>query len=191
LAAVLAAAAFQLHVFLNSAPLYLRHAKPTDLQVLVPVFWIGFNLGLWPASVATRRFGGVQVLGVATLLAAAGAASALVAPTLSGLVLAQAIAGLGWAGVLMSAFATALALGHTGSEGRFSGALSSVLALAALLRMGAVAAGANNWPGGEAPRLALAWAPVAMWALAGLLLLGPWARGLRDAAPPTETARRA
>lgn len=180
LAALLAAAAFQLHVFLNSGPLYLRHAGAGDLQYLMPVFWVGFNLGLWPASVATRRYGGFTVMGVSALLAAGSAAAALVAGSLGLLLWAQGLAGLAWAGMLMSAFAAALALGHTGKEGRFAGALSSVLALAALLRMATVASGANTWPAGQGARLAVDWAPVALWAIGGVLLLLLWTRRPRE-----------
>lgn len=187
LAALLAAAAFQLHVFLNSTPLYLRHATAADLQHLAPVFWVGFNLGLWPASVATRRHGGVKVMGTAGVVAACAAGLALSAGSLDVLLVAQGLAGVAWAGVLMSAFAAALALGHTGQEGRFSGALSSVLAGATLLRMAAVAAGASSWPASETPRLALSWAPVLLWAIAGGLLLWLWSRHrrLQDLAPAT------
>lgn len=125
---------------------------------------------------ATKRYGGITVMGAAGLAAACAAALALVAGSLDLLLTAQALAGVAWAGVLMSAFAAALALGHTGQEGRFSGALSSVLAGTTLLRMGAVAAGAAAWPAAAAPRLALSWAPVGMWAVAGSLLLWLWSR---------------
>src|SRR5947208_5207952 len=43
--------AYQLHFAINSTPFYLRFAKPADLQWLVPVFWIGFNVAMFPASV--------------------------------------------------------------------------------------------------------------------------------------------
>ena len=35
---------YQVHFALNSAPAYLRFAKPADLEYLMPVFWIGFNV---------------------------------------------------------------------------------------------------------------------------------------------------
>jgi MFS family permease len=180
LAALLAAVAFQLHVSLNSAPLYLRHAGASELQYLMPVFWAGFNLGLWPATVATQRYGGFTVMGVSALLAAGCAATALLAGSLGLLLWAQGLAGLAWAGMLTSAFAAALALGHTGKEGRFAGALSSVLALAALMRMATVASGANTWPAGQGARLVVDWAPVALWAVGGLLLLLLWTRRPRE-----------
>ncbi|MDO9315867.1 MAG: MFS transporter [Burkholderiaceae bacterium] len=183
-AVALAAIAFQVHVFLNSTPLYLRHATASDLQMLAPVFWIGFNLGLWPASRATKRHGAMAVMGTAGLAAAAASACAAGAGTIGPLVAAQAIAGAAWAGLLMGAFSTALALGHTGAEGRFSGALSSTLALATLLRMALLASGLTSLPSDGALRLALDWVPTGLWLLAGALLLAVWQRrshaGLRE-----------
>ncbi len=40
-AMVILALGYQLHFSINSAPFYLRFAKPDDLQWLMPVFWIG------------------------------------------------------------------------------------------------------------------------------------------------------
>lgn len=168
IAVVFAAAAFQLHTFINSTPLYLRFAKPAELQWLAPVFWIGFNLAMLPVSWATRRFGGWQVMAAAGLTAALASLWAHRAGSLQPLIAAQLMVGAAWAGLLMSAFSVALALGHTGREGRFGGALSSVLALAAL---GRVAVLALEWQKDPGTQPALAWAPVAGWLLAGGVLL--------------------
>jgi MFS family permease len=166
LAAVLAALAFQVHGFLNSTPLYLRHAPADQLPWLAPVFWIGFNLALLPAGAATRRLGGTHVMMAAVVVAALATLAARGATGLPGVVAAQAVAGGAWAFVLMSAFSTALALGHAGREGRFGGALSSVLAGAALARM-AVLAGEFHKPGATW----LAFMPAAGWGAAALVLL--------------------
>src|SRR5207247_11251298 len=48
---------------INSTPFYLRFAKPADLQWLVPVFWIGFNVAMFPASVVVKHRGGLIVMG--------------------------------------------------------------------------------------------------------------------------------
>jgi MFS family permease len=69
-AMVLLALGYQLHFSINSAPFYLRLAKPGDLQWLMPVFWIGFNIALFPASAVTKRRGGLIVMGAAGLLGA-------------------------------------------------------------------------------------------------------------------------
>lgn len=166
-AAVLAAVAFQVHGFLNSAPLYLRFAPPDQLAWLAPVFWVGFNLAMLPAGALTRRVGGWRLMLAGAVVAGLGTWAAQRAPSLQALIAAQGVAGAAWGCVLIGAFSTALALGHTGREGRFSGALSSVLALAALSRMAVVAA---EWQKVPELQLALAWAPVAGWAAAAAVL---------------------
>ncbi|HET7795304.1 MAG TPA: MFS transporter, partial [Rhizobacter sp.] len=164
---LLAASAFQLHAFVNSAPLYLRFAQAADLQWLAPVFWVGFNLAMLPAGWAARRFGPWRVLVAAGLAAALAAWLAQLTSSLPVLLVAQLAAGAAWACLLMSAFSAALALGHTGREGRFGGALSSVLAGAALARMAVLAL---EWQKDPAALSLLGWAPVAGWLLAGGLL---------------------
>src|SRR2546430_16959235 len=54
---------YQLHFAINSTPFYLRFAKPVDLQWLVPVVWIGFNISMVPASVVVKHRGGAIVSG--------------------------------------------------------------------------------------------------------------------------------
>ncbi len=67
---IVLALGYQLHFSINSAPFYLRFAKPADLQWLMPVFWIGFNIAMFPASVVTKHRGGLVVMGAAGLLGA-------------------------------------------------------------------------------------------------------------------------
>jgi MFS family permease len=167
IAVVLAAVAFQLHTALNSPRWYLRFASPADLPWLAPSFWVGFNLALLPAGWAARRLGAWRVMAAAGVAAGAASLGAQQATDLSQLVTAQLVAGAAWACLLLSGFSVALALGHTGREGRFGGALSSVLALAALGRLAVVA---MEWQKAPAAQTALAWAPVLGWLLAGLVL---------------------
>ena len=182
-AALLAALAFQVHVFIDSAPLYLRQAPKEQLPMLSPVFWIGFNLGMLPLSLATKRWPAARVMGVSALVAAVASGLATAAPNLSLLVATQFVAGAAWAGVIIAAFAWALARGGVGRAGAFAGAISSVLALATLARMGSVAAG---WP--KAPGLsdALAWWPVVGWLAASAVVVALVLRrpqAMRHAAP--------
>jgi hypothetical protein len=167
IAAVLAAVAFQLHTALNSPRWYLRFASPADLQWLAPSFWVGFNLALLLAGWAARRLGAWRVMAAAGVVAAAASLGAHQATALPQLVTAQLVTGAAWACLLLSGFTVALALGHTGREGRFSGALSSVLALAALGRLAVIA---MEWQKAPAAQVALAWVPVLGWLLAGVLL---------------------
>ena len=107
-------------------------------------------------------------------LAALGGAAAAFAPTLALLVAAQGVAGAGWALLLCSAYSGALALGSGGREGLMSGALSSTLALAALLRIGLVASTTPK----PAAVLELAWLAAAGFVVCALLLLQLWRRGV-------------
>jgi hypothetical protein len=169
--AVVAACAFQAHVFLASGPLYQRLATPSQLMQLAPVFWIGFNLALWPAGLAAKRFGTLPPMAVAGVIAAAGSALAHAAPGLAALVLLQLLVGGAWGFLLMGAFGFALELGKPGREGRASGLLSSALALAALARLSVLAA---EWQKTETIRSWLAIGPAAAWLLAALLVFAAW-----------------
>lgn len=84
---------FQIHFALNSAPQYLRFAKPADLEYLMPVFWIGFSLLMLPVSLATRRYGGLAVMGAGSVLGALATWLAAGAGSLNALVAMQFVAG--------------------------------------------------------------------------------------------------
>ena len=167
---VVAAAAFQVHANIASAPLYLRHAPASELPWLMPVFWVGFNLALLPASLLTKRLGGLPVMAAGVLLAAACTAAAWSAGSLGGLLAAQSLAGAGWALALMSAFSAAVAYGNVGREGAMGGAMNALLAAAALGRFGVVVGLA------PAPATAIGWAwlPAVGFVLAAVLLLALW-----------------
>ena len=167
-AMVLLALGYQLHFSINSAPSYLRFAKSGDLQWLMPVFWIGFNIAMFPASLIVKHRGGVIVMGAAGLLGAVAVLVAELAGGLETLIVAQFIAGAAWGCMLMSAVSAALAIGHTGAEGKVTGLVFSALALATFARMAAVAGGLQKLPE-YAPLLH--WAPVACWSVAGAGLL--------------------
>lgn len=158
---------FQMHFALNSAPLYLRFAKPPALDHLMPVFWIGFNLLIFPACRANQRFGGVAVMTSGAVLGALAAGAVASAPSLEILVALQFLAGGAWAAVLMSAMTAAIAIGHTGREGAATGGLFSLLALATLARMAIVATQLNKDP---AFASLLPWLPGLAWAGAAVLL---------------------
>ena len=165
---VLLSLGYQLHFSINSTPFFLRFAKPEDLQWLMPVFWIGFNIAMFPASVVVKHRGGLILMGAAGLLGALAVVGAEFAGDLNMLITAQFIAGAAWGCMLMSAVAAALAIGDSGAEGKVVGLVFSALALATFARMAAVAGGLQKLPE-YAPLLH--WAPVACWAVAGAGLL--------------------
>lgn len=159
---------YQLHFSINSAPLFLRFAKQPDLEWLMPVYWIGFNIAMFPASFITRRLGGLLVIGCAGLLGAGALLGAESATNLNSMLAMQFMAGAAWGCILMSAIAAATALGGEGSEGTILGLLFSAIALATCTRIAAVAAGVTR---NAAYETLLQWAPIACWALAGAALL--------------------
>jgi Na+/melibiose symporter-like transporter len=171
-AALLAALAFQLHTGLNAAAQFRRFVPAEELVWWLPVFWLGFNLALWPTMKLAPRLGELRLVAAAGLLAAAAVGVSAVAPSLGMLAAAQGVAGMAWAAMLAGGFMAALALGHVGREGRFSGALSSSLAAAALLRLALVSSGSVAWlrayPAPWADSL-----PALLWAIAAGLLV--WA----------------
>ncbi len=165
---VLLALGYQLHFAINSGAFYLRFAKPGDLPWLMPIFWIGLNIALFPASIVVKHRGGLIVMGAAGLFGALAVFVAERAGALDTLIAAQFIAGAAWGCMLMSAISAALAIGTTGAEGKVTGLVFSALALATFARMAAVAGGLQKMPD-YAPLLH--WAPIACWSVAGAGLL--------------------
>jgi len=167
LAVVIFALGFQLHVFFNSAPLFKKFTA--NIGTLLPVFWVGFSIGMFPASRITKRWGGLPVMGAAGLLGAIAIVLMEASTTLGLTVTAQILVGAAWGAILMSAFATAAALGATGHEGKTTGLMYSGLALATFARMATNASGALTDP--ELAPL-IHWTPIACWAIGGALLFG-------------------
>src|SRR5690606_36481147 len=50
----------QLHFAINTAPLFRKFTDTID--ALMPVFWIGFNVAMFPASLLVKRWGGFVVM---------------------------------------------------------------------------------------------------------------------------------
>jgi hypothetical protein len=163
--AALLALGFQVHFFLNSAPLYLRFGAPKQLPYLMPIFWVGFTLILPLASRVARRAGGLVLIASGCAIGALASRLAAGADSLGVEIAAQLVAGAAWGSVLMAAIAAALAVGSPGREGRVTGALFAVLAAAALARIAVVATG-------SAKTLAavLDWTPAGAWIAAALLV---------------------
>lgn len=172
-AALLAALAFQLHTSVNAAAQFRRFVPAEALVWWLPVFWAGFNLSLWPAMKLAPRLGELRLVAAAALAAAAAIVVSAVAPSLALLAVAQAVAGMAWSAMLAGGFMAALAMGHVGREGRFSGALSSSLAGASLVRLALVASGGAAalradgamWPDALPALLWVGSAGLLVWAL--------------------------
>jgi hypothetical protein len=166
LASIVLAVGFQLHFFFNSAPTFKKFA--TDLSALMPVFWIGFSIGMFPASLITKHFGGIPIMAIAGIVGAVAIVTMEFAGTLELAVAAQFVAGAAWGCILMSAFSVALAIGYTGAEGKTTGLLFSTLAIATFARMAVTATGTLTNP---TLTPLVHWAPAVCWTVAGVVLL--------------------
>lgn len=169
LALAVMAIGFQVNFALNSAHQYRRFAEASQLAYLMPVFWIGFNVLMFPASGFVRRFGAIRVMSIAAAVGAVATLGAVFAPGLQFLVAAQFLAGGCWGAMSVAMFSAVIAFGRAGREGTMLGSLFAVIALAAFVRICAYATDMVIAPGIEAM---LPWLPPLMWLIGGLFLVG-------------------
>ena len=168
LALLVLAIGFQVHFALNSAPQYLKLVPAQELPWLMPVFWVGFNVLMFPATALAKRLGLPQAMALASAVGALAALSSVLAPSLPALIAAQFLAGGCWGAASAAAYSLALAFGRTGREGRYLGGLFAVLALGAFARIAALASQLAAEPGIAA---LLPWVPQTTWLLGAILLL--------------------
>lgn len=159
---------FQAHFSLNSAPQYLRFATQADLAWLLPVFWIGFNLAMFPASRTVGRIGALPLMALAAACGALATLACGLASTEAFLLSAQFLAGACWGAASVAAYTAAMRFGRTGREGRFLGTLFAVLAVATLGRIAVNPSGLAAVPDFK---VLLPWLPAMTWLAAGLLLI--------------------
>lgn len=192
-ATLVLALGFQLYLSVDSMPLFQRFIDKSDVAWIMPIFWIGYALALFPVGLVAGRYGGLPVMGAAGLLGAAAALTAVMVDNLDIMTLAHFVAGAAWAAMMTCAFSVALTIGESGAEGKLAGLVFSAMALATFARIGIVATGWPKQPG-HAPWLL--WAPVLCWAAGGVGLLalaarkrsGVKAAGSRGYAAPRRTS---
>ena len=166
---LLLGAGFQVHFFINAAPLYKSVADPTLLPWLMPLFWIGFSIAVYPGARLIKRHAAASVFALSALLGSAASAACLASPPLPLLMTLQALAGIAWGGVFLSGLCLAGALGHTGREALFIGVLFACLAVGAVTRIGLSLAGVSFSVNLTVPLAA------GLWAVGAMLSL-PWLR---------------
>lgn len=165
---LLLAQGFQIHVSLNSAGQYLRYARPEQLEYLMPVFWIGANVAMFPGAALAKRYGTLPVMAVAAVIGAGGTLLAARAPSLDLLIAGQLMAGGAWGCVMMASFSAAIEFGRIGREGLALGLLFAMLAAATLTRMAMMVSQLHKLPD-LAPLLS--WAPIVLWFAGGALFI--------------------
>jgi MFS family permease len=164
---------FQLYLSVDSMPLFQRFIDESDVAWIMPIFWIGYALALFPVGLAAGRYGGLPVMGAAGLLGAAAVLAAVMVDNLDLMTLAHFVAGAAWAAMTTCAFSGAITIGETGAEGKLTGLVFSAMALATFARIGIVAAG---WPKQPDDAPWLLWVTVLCWAAGGAGLLALAAR---------------
>lgn len=167
-ALLLLALGFQVHFALNSAARYAEFAPREQLAYLMPVFWIGFSLAMFPASQLVKRQGPAGSMSLAAVLGAVAMLAAALAPSLSTLIVAQFVSGAGWGAASIAAYSAAVAFGRGGREGRFLGWLFAVLAVAVAMRIALAGSGVTK---AHAFSVLQAWLPTALWLGAALALI--------------------
>jgi len=167
-ALLLMALGFQVHFSLNSAPQYLRFAPAAELPYLMPVFWIGFNVMMFPSAPVVKRLGPLPAMAIAAAVGALATLGSVLASELQTLAAAQFVAGACWGAASVAAYSAVISFGRTGREGRFLGALFAVLAIAAFAR---IAAYASDLVMDPRLKTVLPWIPETAWLLSALVLL--------------------
>jgi hypothetical protein len=183
LAFALIAFGMQLHAAVNSAKFFVRSAPGMPLEWLMPLFWAGFSIAMFPASRWLARGAAGQSglraaadsLWLSGLIGGSALLACATAPPLWLLIALQVIAGAAWAMVFLAAIAMAAELGRTGREGRWIGATLALIALATVGRIALVlmASPAGGGAMGNAISAQLPWLSAVAWLVGAMLLALP------------------
>ena len=166
----------QLHAAVNSAKLFARVAPGVPLEWLMPLFWAGFSVAMFPASrwlargadqTANRCAPAAPALCLAGLIGGIALVACAAAPPLPLLIALQVVAGGTWAMVFLAALVAAAQLGRTGHEGKWIGTTLALFALATVGRMVLVLVFS---PGGGAIGEQLPWLAGVSWLLGAAVL---------------------
>ena len=179
IAVALFAFGMQLHTAVNSAKLFAAAAPGMTLEWLMPLFWAGFSVAMFPASVwlakRSEHSGDARAASISAMwMAGIAGGMALVAcafsPSLSLLIVLQIIAGAAWAFLFLAAISAAADFGRTGREGSWIGTMLALFALAAAGRIAFVLlmSGDNV---ARAVAGQLPWVAAIFWLLATALIL--------------------
>jgi hypothetical protein len=167
--ALLLGLGMQLSVFVNAAPLYKGVADASLLPWVLPVFWIGFSVAVFPGARLIDRQGARRTLVFSALAGSLATAACLYGAGLTTLLILQSVAGVAWGMLFLSGLTLAGAMGNIGREALFAGAWFACLAVGAMIRIGLGLAGVGFASQFTLPLAAVLW-------LAGAALAVPWLR---------------
>ncbi len=171
----------QIHAAVNSAKLFTRIAPGVPLEWLMPLFWAGFSVAMFPASHWLARGAahagrtdpaGANALWLAGLIGGVALVACATAPSLPLLIALQIVVGAAWGVVFLAAIAAAAELGRAGREGGWIGATLALIALATVGRIVLVLAisPANSGAVGNALAAQLPWSTGMAWLVAAAVL---------------------
>ena len=164
-------AGFQVHYFFNAKASFLQFTSKEHLIWLLPVFWIGFKLFVFPGSSFARRFGAINVMSFVTPIAVLGTSLVALSVNIDMVVIAQMITGAAWGILFMGGISAALSIGQGGKEGLVLGLWFSMLSVTAFIR---VILAINGFQKTPELHLLFQWLPSILWSLAGLCLYLTW-----------------
>lgn len=136
-------------------------AGSTARQFWVPLFWLGFSIGLIPAAKVGTSAHGRHGCAIALAIGAVAVALERLGAPPPLLVVLQLVAGAAWAIVLAGLIAAALAQGEASGAGSSIGVILSAISLAAMARLLIVALGARG-------QVDVGWWTTGLWATAAL-----------------------
>jgi len=131
----LAAFGFQIHAFVNAAPLYMAQAAKENLPWLMPLLWVGFFVTLIGVEPLVKRLGAMPMATLGILLTALSSYTSAAVNGQNVLILLQLLAGAGWALAFAGLMEQAAVAGSRGAEGRFMGGFFAVTAICVLARI--------------------------------------------------------
>mgnify|MGYP002776375553 CR=1 FL=1 len=132
----LAGLGFQMHAFVNAAPMYQALAPKENLPWLLPLLWLGFFVALPVLGKLVKRFGALTVAATGILLTALSSYAATQVDVLGTLIVWQLLTGIGWALAFAGLMEQASADGTRGAEGLFMGSFFAVTAISSFARIG-------------------------------------------------------
>ncbi len=162
---------FQTHIFFNSKAHFLEFVTPDMLVWLLPVFWVGFKLFVYPGAAFARRFGTLDAMLLATPLGIICFSLIAANINLNSLIVAQLFAGAVWGILFMAGISFSISLGRGGDEGKVLGLWFSVLALSAVIRIIFAMSGATKQ---AEMQVVIDWLPALSWGIASSLLYIAW-----------------
>lgn len=162
---------FQIHIFLNSKAQFLQFTDEAMLVWLLPIFWIGFKLLVFPGSALARRLGAIDIMLLALPLGVLGLSLVAKSPDLIRLIGSQLLTGGIWGILFMAGITTSISLGRGGNEGKVLGLWFSMLAVGAVVRVVLVL---NDLNQKAETQLLIDWIPAVCWVIAGILLFITW-----------------